>query len=65
MGELARVPQHPEGWTISTKPDPQGSSPACILTRPYTSAACPAGVVTVTAGRERIARAVITAGTEG
>ena len=35
---------------ISNAPDPQGSGRVDIITHPYTMAACPAGVVTGTAG---------------
>ena len=65
MGELAQVPHYPEGclsgWLISTAPDPQGPSRVDILTHPYTTAACAAGVVTATAGRDSSAA---TMGTE-
>ena len=36
---------------IDTAPGPQGSSSVDMLTYPYTTTACAAGVVTVTAGR--------------
>ena len=36
---------------ISTEPDPQGTGRVDILTHPYTTAACAAGVVTRTADR--------------
>ena len=49
---------------VSTTPDSQGSSWVDKLTHPYTTAACSAGVLAVTTGRD-IARAVVTTGTEG
>ena len=43
----------PGGLSISTAPDPQGWSRLGIPTIPYTTIACAAEVVTVTAGRDR------------
>ena len=39
---------------FSTAPDPQRSGRVDILTHPYTTAACAAGVVTVTVGRDSL-----------
>ena len=45
------VPDSYDTHDTSTAPHPQGSGRVDILTYPYTTAACAAGVVTVTASR--------------
>ena len=55
-GRTCASPTLPEGITfrvaISTAPDPQGPSRVDIPTHPFTTAACAAVVVAVTAGRD-------------